>query len=135
MSKGASFYSLPIPASVVKLSDDARRIAVTIDYLLIGVGTLLVLLIGMFLIKLRTVNARLRVLQAQIEEMHILTTRLLLRELNAPGASRASLSGKSAHDDGSAPDEPQPALGSDAEIPAERKGALVGRQSWLGRKT
>jgi hypothetical protein len=65
------------------------ELAVTIDYLLIGVGTLFVLLIGMFLIKLRTVSARLRVLQAQIEEMHILTTRLLLKELNAPGASRA----------------------------------------------
>jgi hypothetical protein len=64
--------------------------AVTIDYLLIGVGTLLALTITMFLIKLRAVNLRLRVLQAQIEDMHILTSRLLLRELNAPGDPKAS---------------------------------------------
>jgi hypothetical protein len=81
----------------------------TIDYLLIGVGTFVVLTIGMFLIKLRAVNVRLRLLQTEIEEMRILTSRLLLRELNARGDPRASgLSDKPAHNEELAADD-QPA--------------------------
>jgi type II secretory pathway component PulM len=64
--------------------------ALTRDYLLIGVGTLLILMIGVFLIKLRTVNLRIQYLHARIEDMHILTSRLLLRELNARGDSQVS---------------------------------------------
>jgi hypothetical protein len=65
-------------------------VAVTIDHLLTGVGILLILIFSIFLIKLRAVNLRLRVLQAQIEDMRILTSRLLLKELNARDVGNVS---------------------------------------------
>jgi hypothetical protein len=75
----------------------------TTDYLLIGVGALVFLTIGIFLIKLRAVNLRLRLLQADIEEMRILTSRLLLRELNARGDPRASSLPKAPAHNGESP--------------------------------
>jgi hypothetical protein len=89
-------------------------VAVTIDYLLIGLVTLVVLSIGIFLIKLRAVSLRQRLLEAQIKDMHILTSRLLLRELNARGDPQVSIIEEPAHqeetmsDDQSAPQPPEP---------------------------
>jgi hypothetical protein len=67
-----------------------------VDYLLIGLCALIVVTIGMFLIKLRAINLRLRILETQIKDMHIMTSRLLLRELNSPRVSRVGFE-KPAH--------------------------------------
>jgi hypothetical protein len=66
------------------------------DYLLAGLGTLIVSTIGVFLIKLRAINLRVRILEAQIKDMHIMTSRLLLRELNSRGDPQDSSIGKPA---------------------------------------
>jgi hypothetical protein len=87
----------------------ARRMAVTIDHLLIGADALLILAIGICLIKLRAVNLRLRVLQTQIGEMHILTSRLLLRELNVKGDFQAGrVPEEASHKGDSTSDDPSP---------------------------
>jgi hypothetical protein len=94
------------------------------DYLLAGLGTLIVLTIGIFLIKLRAVNLRLRVLEAQIKEMHVMTSRLLLRELNSRGDPRDSFIEKPAQNEEPTSDDqsrqPEPRSATRSVLPVNR---------------
>ena len=98
-----------------------------IDYVLIGVCALFVLTTGTFLIKLRTVNLRLRLLEAQIKDVHIMTSRLLLRELNARGGPQDGFFEKPAHkeeatsDDQSIRQLPEPQGGTRSVLPLSGK--------------
>jgi hypothetical protein len=88
-------------------------------YLLIGLGTLIVLTLSVFLIKLRAVNLRLRSLEAQIKDMHIMTSRLLLRELNSRGDPQVSdIFEKPDHVVGKTSDD------SSTQQPPETRGAV-----------
>jgi hypothetical protein len=96
------------------------------DYLLAGLGTLIVLTIGIFLIKLRAVNLRLRVLEAQIKDMHIMTSRLFLRELNSRGDPQDSVTEKPAQKEEPTPDDqsrrqPEPRGATQSVLPLTSK--------------
>jgi hypothetical protein len=56
---------------------------VTIDYALIGGGALVALIICVLWKRLGGLNSRLKSLEAEVEELRILKSRLFLKELNA----------------------------------------------------
>jgi hypothetical protein len=100
---------------------------VTNVHLWIGVGTALVLtIVCIFLTRLRAVNLRLQRLQAQIEEMHILTSRLLLRELNTPRDPQATAPPEQSPHKSADARQPPVSLGRDPELPSA--GQQVGHQ-------
>jgi len=55
-------------------------------YITMGGSLLAVLVVGLIWRKFRTLDLRLQDLRKELEELHILKTRLFLKELNASGS-------------------------------------------------